>query len=476
MRKVSVKNYIYLLLSSILSVITFNSYIYDPLTHMTTANILPGIAPHIELGYPYTDYWDVYPPGIYLIYFIIYIIFNDTFTGYIVIHFLLLITTIFCAYTILNFQHKNNVLFYIGLLYFLSPLYIDYLMVNDLIAVCFSYLGLVFFIRFKNKNKYLFSNYFLFFAVFIKETFFFASFSIVIYQILIKDFKNLKYSIFGFFSTFLTIFTYTSLQSITNSVIKSYVNKFYLFDVKNMVFKLLISIVVLILLILIFKFYLSSKVQFIINNKNLPIYIYSIILLISFLIIGKDDGGHFDIPKVFTTFFLLTSLLKLKQKMFYLIIIFLISGFYLKANHSLTSYKTINLQIHNDFPSKDNLIDTELQNLLKNNNEELLFLYGWGSSNFFYNYELKPYSKYWIVHPQILTEDQILSLKYLIKKNPPNLIYYCGFEEYCPAGFDYLEFEDKYINFNFLISNCYTNIYKKLFELNSLSCVKDLNF
>ena len=115
------------------------------------------------------------------------------------------------------------------------------------------------------------------------------------------------------------------------------------------------------------------------------IYLHSLLLIVSFYAIGKDDGGHFDIPKVFATFFLLSILINREKKFVGLVLLFLISSYYLKINHSLFSYTLIEPDISiENFDASKQTGNLQLDTLNKMDNN-LLYLYGWGSTSFFYN-------------------------------------------------------------------------------------------
>ena len=453
-----------------------SDYIFDPLTHMTTANIFPGIAPHLELGVPYKDYWDVYPPGIYLFYYLLYFVGRDMQLSYILMHIFVLTFTIIIAFNLSKYFKNGRLIFLLGVIYFLSPLYIDYLMINDLIALFFSYLGLISFLKLENRKKYIISNFLMTFSFFIKETLIFAALSILVLQLLQKDFKNIKFSLIGSSFAILLIFIYSLYFSIEQFLIQSYLNKIQLFNFIEIFTRYSL---LLLAIILIFTFF--RKKRFTVYSLNLSepeklIYLHSLLLIVSFYAIGKDDGGHFDIPKVFATFFLLSILINREKKFVGLVLLFLISSYYLKINHSLFSYTLIEPDISiENFDASKQTGNLQLDTLNKMDNN-LLYLYGWGSTSFFYNYEVKPYNKYWLVHPQILTEEQIFELKKDILTNPPLIIRYCGFDKDCPAGFDFSEFESNYINFRYLVSECYENLEGLFYELKSEACVRSLNF
>ena len=93
-----------------------SDYIFDPLTHMTTANIFPGIAPHLELGVPYKDYWDVYPPGIYLFYYLLYFVGRDMQLSYILMHIFVLTFTIIIAFNLSKYFKNGRLIFLLGVI------------------------------------------------------------------------------------------------------------------------------------------------------------------------------------------------------------------------------------------------------------------------------------------------------------------------------------------------------------------------
>ena len=95
---------------------TISDYIFDPLTHMTTANVFPGIAPHLDLGVPYKDYWDVYPPGIYLFYYLLYFVGRDLQVSYIITHIVVLTFTIIIAFNLSRYFKNGRLIFLFGVI------------------------------------------------------------------------------------------------------------------------------------------------------------------------------------------------------------------------------------------------------------------------------------------------------------------------------------------------------------------------
>ena len=463
-------------------IFSLSDYFLNSIPHMTTANILPGISPHLGIGMPYNSYWDVYPPGIYMFYYLAYFFTYDNFYLYSVLHTFILFFTCFFSYKIFIKLKAPIFIYYVSLTYFLSPLYMNYLLPNDLIALFFSSWGLYIFLYSNDeKIKLILSNFLLVFAFFIKETLFLSSLTILLIGILKKNPKIIKFSLLGYLISFLFVAAYSETLSITQLIIESYVIKLEVFSFTGVIVNglfLFITLSIFLLLLQNKKFViLKNFLNQILYKEESSIYIYSLLMLLTYTLVNKDDGGHFDIPKIFAVFFILCFLYKLKiNKLLVLVLIVGISGYTLKLNHSLYSYIGIQPNFTYSEVSMFRDISQETKTLLKNSNDDFLFLYGWGSTNAYYELKTKPYSKYWLIHPQILTEKQIFELKNQLEKNLPEYIYYCGFQLECLSGFDFKLFESEYINFPELITECYTEIDYEIFKLDSDTCYQDFKF
>jgi len=477
-----VLNKLFKLYGIFIFIFSLSDYFLNSIPHMTTANILPGISPHLGIGLPYSDYWDVYPPGIYMFYYLAYFFTYDNFYLYNVLHVFILFYTCFFSYKIFLKLKAPIFIYYISLTYFLSPLYMNYLLPNDLLALFFSSWGLYIFLYSNDeKIKLILSNFLLVFAFFIKETLFLSSLTILLIGILTKNLKIIQFTLLGYLISFLFVATYSETLSITQLVIESYVIKFEVFSFTGTI----VNGLFLLLTLFAFLLLLQSKRFIILKNflnqvlykEQSSIYIYSLLMLLTYALVDKDDGGHFDIPKIFALFFILCFLYKLKiNRLLVLVLIIGLSSYTLKLNHSLYSYTQIQPNFTYSEVSTIKDISQETKTLLKNSNDDFLFLYGWGSTNAFYELKTKPYSKYWLVHPQILTEKQIFELKKQLEKNLPEYIYYCGFALECPSGFDFKLFESEYINFSELITKCYIEIDNKIFKLDSKTCNYEFKF
>ena len=463
-------------------IFSLSDYFLNSIPHMTTANILPGISPHLGIGMPYSDYWDVYPPGVYMFYYLAYFFTYDNFYLYSLLHIFILFLTCFFSFKIFLKLKVPIFIYYISLTYFLSPLYMNYLLPNDLLALFFSSWGLYIYLYSNDeKIKLILSNFLLVFAFFIKETLFLSSLTILLIGILTKNLKIIRFTLLGYLISFLFVITYSETISITQLVVESYVIKFEVFSFTGVIVNglfLLITLIAFLLLLQSGRFIILKKfLNQVLYKEQSSIYIYSFLMLSTYALVDKDDGGHFDIPKVFALFFILCFLYNLKiNRLLVLVLIVGFSGYILKLNHSLYSYTEIQPNFTYSEVSMFEDLSQKTKKLLQNSNDDFLFLYGWGSTNAYYELKTKPYSKYWLIHPQILTEKQIFELKNQLEKNLPEYIYYCGFELECPSGFDFKLFESEYINFPELITQCYKEIDYEIFKLDSETCYQDFKF
>ena len=84
------------------------------------------------------------------------------------------------------------------------------------------------------------------------------------------------------------------------------------------------------------------------------------------------------------------------------------------------------------------------------NNDSILIVYGWGTPNSYFNYQIKPHNKYWIIHPNILSENQRKEWTSLFYTKPPTFINYNAGDG---ANMNTEEFEKKYLPLEKLLKN-----------------------
>lgn len=475
------KNYLSAINIAVWSIFIFfisTDYLYEKLTHMTTANIFPALALHLGIGTPYDNFWDIYPPGIYFFYYFVDFLTEDLIINYIYLHLAILYFTILLSYKIFEVLKAPRFLFYIGLLVFISPAYINFLLPNDLIAYMFSNLGLFLYLYTKNNfSKYFLSNFFLVFAILIKETLLLSSASLLIFLIFKKYKPHIFFSILGGCSAVLVVLLFSILNGFLSSTLEVYFVKYELFNInKTLYYTLVFSAVVIFSIKFLFN-YFKDKLKLMIfkffNTKEIIVLIHSFLILFSLFLDSKESNGHYGIPKIFPILFIFTLFFqKFKLNKQRVLSLFILIYFIFDISNIFKSYTEINL---NSKAQEHNYLNLDSQTIqeLKNSPSEILYLYGWGSTSFYYELKIIPYSRFWIVHPNIMLKAQKDELVNNLNKKLPKYIYYCGLNKNCFVDFDYEKFEIETYNFFKLVKNCYDEIDFNLYKKNENLCVKN---
>lgn len=437
--------------------------------HNTVANILPGIAPHLNLGVPYLDYWDVYPPGIYLFYFIFFIFGRDTFISYQLLHVGLLLIVLYLFFSFSKLFKISIIYFLIACYYFLSPLYVYYLLPNELIGLAFSFSGIYILTMANKKYNYFFGNFLLLFAVFIKELYFLPY--LITYLIILTSNKKVKYeSMLGQFVCLLIIFSYSVYFNFYNEMVSNYFDKIKLYK-NNIIYLFIFLLFVLIIFssLTLFKKSILFEINKFIEVKKY-LLIYSILILISYRLINFDDGGHWDIAKSIPFFICLFFIIEKlnNNKIFNFIFVIILSTYFLLGQHVATSYLN-NLKNLSNLSLQNPKEETKLE--LVNSNYQ--HLYGWDSPLFYYKYKIKPPNKYWILHPQILNLKQIELAKSFFLEQPPVYLEICSNFTNCDTGFSVEDFEKNYLKIEQIIKSCFSVYDINIYKLNELSCLNN---
>ena len=122
--------------------------------------------------------------------------------------------------------------------------------------------------------------------------------------------------------------------------------------------------------------------------------------------------------------------------------------------HSMTFYRFLSPKKYiSGFIQQENkakLPDSVKEVLEKDN--RVLFVYGWGTPYFYYYNEIKPYSKYFILHPSILSSDQMNEFAKQFTRELPKVIVY---DTISGPDMDVDTFERKYIKLKLLLEKCY---------------------
>jgi hypothetical protein len=149
--------------------------------HNMISNLAMAAAPLHHIGLPYKDYWDIYPPGIYLVLSPFEYFFHGQTIVFKIGHilFAIVIGLIVLKFLVRIF-HKHSyqamaVTVFFTLYLLLSNYYYSILFHNAFLALVFSVLGL-YFLAFSNKTffKYFLSSMLFAFSASIKETYLFT--------------------------------------------------------------------------------------------------------------------------------------------------------------------------------------------------------------------------------------------------------------------------------------------------------------
>jgi hypothetical protein len=168
-------------------------------SHNMISNLIMAAAPLNGLGLPYKDYWDIYPPGIFIFLSPFEYLFNGQTIVFKVFHILFSVLmglmVLKFLYHIFRGRFTPLILFFLLYLLF-SNYYYCILFHNAFLALVLSVSG-VYLLAFAKKNwiKYFVSSILLAFSASMKETFLFTAFLPFLYltsRYLIRERKSLK--------------------------------------------------------------------------------------------------------------------------------------------------------------------------------------------------------------------------------------------------------------------------------------------
>lgn len=170
--------------------------------HNMISNLVMASAPINDLGLPYKDYWDIYPPGIYLFLSPFEFFFHGETIVFKIVHvfFAIIIGVIVLKFLIYIFRKQLFSAIPVALFFLLYLLMSNYfytiLFHNAFLALFFSCCGL-YLLSFSKTPwlKYLLSSLLFAFSASIKETYLFTVFLPLIYlcsRYLLRDQKSIK--------------------------------------------------------------------------------------------------------------------------------------------------------------------------------------------------------------------------------------------------------------------------------------------
>jgi hypothetical protein len=506
--------------------ILFSSYFITDAypSHNAVSNIVMAEAPLNGLGFPYKDYWDIYPPGIYLfltpfefffqsqtiVFKMIHIIFSCV-IGLIVLKFL---ARIFKSYVMP--QIVISAFFVLYLL--LSNYYYCILFHNAFLGLFLSVCGFHLLAFTESKwTKYFLSTILLTFSASIKETFLFMPLLPLFYvgsRYLWRESGNYipflkfaSYSVAGIVVIFVANYLYLHLLGISssyqevsnykaqliqsNSLIDLFNNlnpfNFYDFDLR---FKDLLDAffrhsygIAYSLCLFVFLFLLISVKPKLINNKwrfiretwdddqgvSMLILGFCLFHFEGFQLLKKYQPNYtlqmvpalalvgalfFQMTnKTLNTFLDNKNVFGVKKQLFNggLVLCFIWLLFPKYNSFNFKKSLTFNQYKNGLFLKKPVVQFPKKVKEVMGNDNRIFFVYGWGTPYFYDFAKVKPFSRYFILHPSILGDAQINELVQQFKRELPKVVLYTE----SGADMNTEEFETNAVQFKKMLEKCY---------------------
>ena len=448
-----------------------------------TANILPALAPFEGLGVPYRDYWDIYPPGIYIFWGIFGQLLHDSQLGYRIFHLLLSAVCVLITFDLIEKSTKNNVHaegttpFFCKLLFlclFFSPLVNHEELSNVLLGTTISILALWICLFSKNTILRLGLSSFLFlFAGYMKEPFLFGvlvPFALTLRErktnFVIPLFWTCAGSALAVFTNLFYLFHFhliSSYQEVNAFKRRAFFEKtaslfsllpyrmvHYFAEVFATLFWSGLIGGFLFVFTLLFIFWKSEwKKTLELSTSQFAILVFVFAEFFGFNLQHRSFG-HYQIQIIVPMILGLVVLLSIFKSRYekYPVILFLF--LFIPNFNYLIQFKDFKFYRWNEFCHS--LGHTELPPLeIFQKDKTVLVVYGWATSDFYYFNRLKPYSRFFIVHSSILGPMQIQEWVNTFKKKLPDFVLY----HTSGADMDVDAFEAQSLHLAKLLEACY---------------------
>lgn len=494
--------------------------------HNMISNLAMAAAPMHHIGLPYKDYWDIYPPGIYLFLSPFEYFFHGQTMVFKLAHilFAILIGLIVLKFLIRIFRHHAyqaiQVTLFFALYLLLSNYYYCILFHNAFLALFVSACGL-YLLAFSKKAflKYFLSSVLFAFSASMKETYLFTALLPLLYLCSRYLFRQQKsYRLFGGYSVLvsggiLLVFcvNYWYLEALGVTGYYREVSAYKTGSIGGNSFEKLFNTLNP---FNVYDFSLQFKElsgSFFVHSYGIIYCLYFFIFLFLFIPIKfRKENGRWKkswisctrergMGLLFTGFFLLNfegfKLLHKYQPNYTLQMVpaYILVFAYLfhsanktfqqllknKYAHKTRGFKnTLNLLLiccfawlavprFSDFkffrfmPPAEYIAGLSLKKpevvlpakvkQAMGNDRRILYIYGWGTPYFYYFSNTQPFSKFFILHPSILGDEQLHEFVEQFKTGLPKVVLYT--EE--GADMDIVEFEANTIHFKQLLQECY---------------------
>jgi hypothetical protein len=494
--------------------------------HNMISNLAMAAAPLHHIGLPYKDYWDIYPPGIYLFLSPFEYFFHGQTMVFKIGHILF---AIIIGLIVLKFlarifqQHPYQailVTLFFALYLLMSNYYYSIMFHNAFLALLLSVVGLYFLTFSKSTfTKYFLSSLFFAFSASIKETYLFTALLPLLYlcsRYLMQGQKsyrlfgrNMVFVVAGMLLVCLGNYIYLSALGIRENYreVSAYkssaiggdsfetlfnkLNPFNVYDfglqfgrLSDAFFRhpsaILYSLFLLLLLSLFVPF--KPAVQ---NGKWKPARIKwnhergTGLIISGFLLLHFEGFKLLDkyqpnyslqmIPALVLAFAflfyktthwlgeLLQERYSYKPKVFRhtvnIVMLCCFVWFLVPRINNFRFFRFMPLQeyISGLCLKKPEVVFPDKVKQAMGNDKRVLYIYGWGTPYFYYFSNTRPFSRFFILHPSILGDEQVREFVEQFKTELPKVVMYT--ED--GSDMDTFEFEANTIHFKILLQQCY---------------------
>lgn len=491
------------------------------LDHNMMESLLVGSAPLHSLGVPYRDYWGIYPPGIYLLMSLFDLFFQGNLIVFKVLHITLVFATlvIFWRLTLKLVPKKyhmySNVLTIISAFFYCSSSINNVMISSVLIGNLLGLIGLWLLLYSKKIAKYGLSAAIFTWAAMIKDPYellVLLPFLTILIEYIFEQKKIKKIISIEILKKFslalvgtVVILIIHTLYLLRFGVISAYLNvlefkkesflnyptypnnfegtfTFFQLFFKDLFFTGEIILPFIIIILFLVAYFRKANI---LARENIKYFVVLLFVLLNFITFKIQDriGATYTLQVILPFFLSINTLFAIiidniikktihKRIIFTLIacsiIVFLPRGTVWRPFilNKMLGPRTFITYIFSSTNNQSLLADQRIQNILKIDNR-VLDIYGWGTPNFYYRYKVKPFNRFFIVHPFLMGDKQNKEWVLSFAQGLPKVVVYGGGPG---ADMNVDEFENKTIQVQKLLNDCYTRINADVYLLASGYC------
>lgn len=493
-------------------------------SHNMVSNLVMARAPLHGTGLPYKDYWDIYPPGIFIFLTPFEFFFHGQTMVFKLFHilFAIIIGLIVLRFLLHLFRNSSRpaipVTVFFSLYLLFSNYYYCILFHNAFLALFLSVCGLyaLAFLK-KTWTTYFFSTLLFAFSASMKETFLFTIFLPLLviastylwtgHKNSLEFFKSLAWIAAGIVTVLLGNYFYLQALGVTESYseVSSYksnvmagdsfadfFNKlnplnFYDFSLRfgelsTAFFRHSYGLVYCLFIVLFFSFLVSIRLRkengkwkavwktgdddkrmvtivfgflilnfegFQLLNKYQPNYTLQMVpaLVLAFALLFRVSS------KALQEFSIKKQLTLIQKKGINVVMLLCFTWLLFPKPDHTVFIKPMSLQEYTNGISLEKpvvILPAKVKQVM-NNDPRIFFVYGWGTPYYYYFSNTKPFSRFFILHPSIMGDEQLRELVEQFKTELPKVVLY----DETGADMNTVEFENNTIQFKKLLEKCY---------------------